>query len=228
MENKQELQMSPIGINLPENYDAKKLLQALKKNYERCEKRVVNNHDYKILFEYLDLFLDDSIKVVNAANGGRSSRSFINEGRLYDIDDSAYSYSFSQNEGKSIESCIKEGDFLFIQFGHNDDNTKIASSYTTIFDRMVPLGEPDGNGIYPVTAGVKTTTSVLPSEYVEYASDSEETKALAEIAKYGSTYYAYGSGTYKWYLKQYIDFARSKGAIPVLVTPVAELSLAMV
>lgn len=58
MENKQELQMSPIGINLPENYDAKKLLQALKKNYERCEKRVVNNHDYKILFEYLDLFLE--------------------------------------------------------------------------------------------------------------------------------------------------------------------------
>jgi len=138
--------------------------------------------------QYLDLFLDDSIKVVNAANGGRSSRSFINEGRLYDIDDSAYSYSFSQNEGKSIESCIKEGDFLFIQFGHNDDNTKISSSYTTIFDRMVPLGEPDENGIYPVTEGVKTTTSVLPDEYVELASDSEETKALAEIAKYGSTY----------------------------------------
>jgi len=173
--------------------------------------------------QYLDLFLDDSIKVVNAANGGRSSRSFINEGRLYDIDDSAYSYSFSQNEGKSIESCIKEGDFLFIQFGHNDDNTKISSSYTTIFDRMVPLGEPDENGIYPVTEGVKTTTSVLPDEYVELASDSEETKALAEIAKYGSTYYAYGSGTYKWYLKQYIDFARSKGAIPVLVTPVARV-----
>lgn len=173
--------------------------------------------------QYLDFFLDDSIKVVNAANGGRSSRSFINEGRLYDIDDSAYSYSFSQNEGKSIESCIKEGDFLFIQFGHNDDNTKISSSYTTIFDRMVPLGEPDENGIYPVTAGVKTTTSVLPDEYVELASDSEETKALTEIAKYGSTYYAYGSGTYKWYLKQYIDFARSKGAIPVLVTPVARV-----
>ena len=173
--------------------------------------------------QYLDLFLDDSIKVVNAANGGRSSRSFINEGRLYDIDDSAYSYSFSQNDGKSIESCIKEGDFLFIQFGHNDDNTKISSSYTTIFDRMVPLGEPDENGIYPVIEGVKTTTSVLPDEYVELASDSEETKALAEIAKYGSTYYAYGSGTYKWYLKQYIDFARSKGAIPVLVTPVARV-----
>ncbi len=173
--------------------------------------------------QYLDLFFDDSIKVINAANGGRSSRSFINEGRLFNITDANFSYSFSQNEGKSIESCIKEGDFLFIQFGHNDDDTKLSSSYTTIFDRMVPLGEPDENGIYPVTEGVKTTTSVLPDKYVEYASDSEETKALAEIAKYGSTYYAYGSGTYKWYLKQYIDFARSKGAIPVLVTPVARV-----
>ncbi len=88
---------------------------------------------------------------------------------------------------------------------------------------MVPLGEPDENGIYPVIEGVKTTTSELPEQYVELASDSEETKALAEIAKYGSTYYAYGSGTYKWYLKQYIDFARSKGATPVLITPVARV-----
>ena len=50
--------MTPIGTNLPKNYDAKKLLQALKKIYERCKKRVVNYHDYKILFEYLDLFLE--------------------------------------------------------------------------------------------------------------------------------------------------------------------------
>ena len=31
--------------------------------------------------QYLDLFLGDDVKVVNAAQGGRSSRSFINEGR---------------------------------------------------------------------------------------------------------------------------------------------------
>lgn len=174
--------------------------------------------------QYLDLFLKDEIEVVNCANGGRSSRSFINEGRLFNIDDSSYSYNFSQNDGKSIEDCITEGDYLFIQFGHNDDNTKMASSYTTIFDRMVPLGTPDANGIYPTTAGVKSSTSSLPKTYTDLASDSEESKALAEIAKYGSEYYAYDSGgTYKWYLKQYIDFARSKNAIPVLITPVARV-----
>ena len=35
--------------------------------------------------QFFDLYLDDSITVVNCAQGGRSSRSFINEGRLYDI-----------------------------------------------------------------------------------------------------------------------------------------------
>ena len=173
--------------------------------------------------QYLDLFLDDEVKVVNAAHGGRSSRSFINEGRLFNIDDSFFNYTFSQNGGKSIEDCIKEGDFLFIQFGHNDDASKL-SNYTTIFDRMVPLGEPDANGIYPTTPATKLNTDSLPEEYTSVATDAEEANALAEIAKYGTEYYAYHSGgTYKWYLKQYIDFARSVGAIPVLVTPVARV-----
>ena len=173
--------------------------------------------------QYLDLFLDEKITVANAAHGGRSSRSFINEGRLYNIDDPAYKYSFSQNGGKSIEDCIKEGDFLFIQFGHNDDASKI-SNYSTIFDRMVPLGEPDADGIYPTTPAVKVSTDSLPEDYTSVATDAEEAAALAEIEKYGTEYYGYHSGgTYKWYLKQYIDFARSVGAIPVLVTPVARV-----
>lgn len=173
--------------------------------------------------QFLHLFFDDEITVVNAAHGGRSSRSFINEGRLYNIDDPDFKYSFSQNGGKSIEDCIKEGDFLFIQFGHNDDASKL-SNYTTIFDRMVPLGEPDADGIYPTAPATRVSTDSLPEEYTSKATDAEETKALAEIAKYGSEYYAYNSGgTYKWYLKQYIDFARSIGAIPVLVTPVARV-----
>ncbi len=173
--------------------------------------------------QYLSLFLDEEITVVNAAHGGRSSRSFINEGRLYNIDDPDFKYSFSQNGGNSIEDCIKEGDFLFIQFGHNDDASK-PSNYSSMFDRMVPLGEPDENGVYPTSPATKVATTILPEEYTSVATDAEEAKALEEIAKYGSEYYAYNSGgTYKWYLKQYIDFARSVGATPVLVTPVARV-----
>ena len=170
--------------------------------------------------QFLELFLSDKITVKNAAHGGRSSRSFINEGRLYDIEGS--NYTFSQNGGNSIADEIKEGDYLFIQFGHNDDASKL-SNYTTIYDRMVPLGEPDANGIYPITPAEKVSTTYLPDEYTSRATDSEEAKALSELAKYGDEYYAYGSGTYKWYLKQYIDFARSVGATPVLVTPVARV-----
>ncbi|MGN1103599.1 MAG: hypothetical protein ACI4QI_01865 [Candidatus Coproplasma sp.] len=174
--------------------------------------------------QYLSEFLGENLTVVNCAQGGRSSRSFINEGRLYDIE--GCNYSFTQNNGNSIGDDISEGDYLFIQFGHNDDDTKLISSastnYTTIYDRMVPLGTPV-NGIYPTTPATKVSTTTLPEAYTQYATDAEETKALAETAKYGSEYYAYGSGTYKWYLKQYIDFAREKGAVPVLVTPVARV-----
>ena len=170
--------------------------------------------------QFLSLFLGEEVVVKNAAHGGRSSRSFINEGRLYDIEGS--NYTFSQNGGNSIGDEIVAGDYLFIQFGHNDDASKL-SNYQTIYDRMVPLGKPDANGIYPVTPAVKQPTTYLPDDYYDTATDSEITKALSEIAKYGDEYYAYGDGTYKWYLKQYIDFAREKGAIPVLITPVARV-----
>ncbi|MCD8216135.1 MAG: pectinesterase family protein [Clostridiales bacterium] len=141
--------------------------------------------------EYLQEYFDsDEIEIVNKAEGGRSSRSFINQGRLDEI----------LNE-------ISEGDYLFIQFGHNDCSD--GDSYLT--ERYCPLGEPDENGIYPVTAGKMSRTP-------------DELLALDTEYMYSGLYYAYDSGgTYKWYLKQYIDGARAKGAIPVLVTPVTRM-----
>lgn len=173
--------------------------------------------------QFLDEFLTEDVDVINCANGGRSSRSFINEGRLYNMNDSNFNYSFSQNNGDSIEDVIKEGDFLFIQFGHNDDASKL-SNYQTIYDRMVPLGEKDENGIYPTTEGIKKETTHLPEEFTKSANSNEINSALTEIKKYGNEYYSYDSGgTYKWYLKQYIDFARKVKATPVLITPVARV-----
>ena len=166
--------------------------------------------------QYLGWFLDDNVKVVNAARGGRSSRSFINEDRLFTSTDSA-KYPFTENGGKSIEETIQEGDYLFVQFGHNDDDTKSYDDTSYKYERMVPLGTPDANGIYPVVKPTTkvSTTSNLPSDM------SDKTKT--EIAKYGNEYYQYGEGTYKGYLKMYIDFAREKGATPVLCTPVARV-----
>lgn len=134
--------------------------------------------------EYLQSFFDTKqVKVQNYANGGRSARSFINEGSL-----------------DKIAENIKTGDYLFIQFGHND----CANSAGYLQERFEPLGQPDANGIYPSIAGIKVTT---PDTF---------------LSKYGPTYYSYdGGGTYTWYLQQYIDVAKKAGAIPVLITPVS-------
>lgn len=136
--------------------------------------------------EFIQTFFDSSkVTIQNYANGGRSTRNFINEGSL-----------------DKIKQNIKEGDYLFIQFGHNDCAN--GAGYTE--ERYAPLGLPDANGIYPSTPGTKVNT---PSNLVD---------------KYGEQFYSYDcGGTYKWYLQQYIDAAREKGAIPVLVTPVSRL-----
>lgn len=86
---------------------------------------------------------DQDVIVKNEARPGRSSKSFIREGRL-----------------KRILNQIEKGDYLFIQFGHNDGKMNDPALYTE-----------------PAT-------------------------------------------TYKRFLKQYIDGARKKNAIPVLITPV--------
>ncbi|WHY69923.1 rhamnogalacturonan acetylesterase [Neobacillus sp. SuZ13] len=97
--------------------------------------------------QFIHRYFDNTIVVRNAATPGRSSKSFIAEGRL-----------------ESILKQIKKGDYLLIQFGHNDEKMYKPSRYTE-----------------PYT-------------------------------------------TYKSYLKQYIDGARAKQAIPVLVTPVERRS----
>lgn len=186
--------------------------------------------------EFLHKYFDGSkVTIRNYAEGGRSARSFINEGRL--VDNGKFTTDMAPKGMGPISENLKEGDYLFIQFGHNDDNSK---GYTTMYDRMIPLGEPDENGIYPTTPGEMTTINELPQAYLDALDQAglSETdkqaaidKALKAIAKYGDTtcsydngekYYAYDcGGTYKWFLKQYIDFARDNGVTPVLVTPVS-------
>lgn len=52
-------------------------------------------------------FLSEDIQVDNHAQNGRSSKSFIDEGRW-----------------DAVVAKIKKGDYVFIQFGHNDEKTK--------------------------------------------------------------------------------------------------------
>ncbi|MNK33664.1 Rhamnogalacturonan acetylesterase RhgT [compost metagenome] len=58
-------------------------------------------------------FFDESITVDNRAQNGRSTKSFMAEGRW-----------------KSVTDSLKAGDYVFIQFGHNDE-VKTKKTYTT-------------------------------------------------------------------------------------------------
>lgn len=62
--------------------------------------------------EYLQGFFQSSIRVDNRAINGRSTKSFLAEGRLADI-----------------ERDFGAGDYLFIQFGHNDGKIEDPSRY---------------------------------------------------------------------------------------------------
>ncbi|MGN0160782.1 MAG: rhamnogalacturonan acetylesterase [Lachnospiraceae bacterium] len=63
------------------------------------------------------LYLKKNVKIENYAENGRSTKSFIDEGRL-----------------DYIDREIKEGDFLYIQFGHNDEKPDEARHTTSFGD----------------------------------------------------------------------------------------------
>lgn len=63
--------------------------------------------------QVLPQFFNDNVKIDNRAVNGRSTRSFIDENRW----DSIYKY-------------LKKGDYVFIQFGHNDEKKNDPKRYT--------------------------------------------------------------------------------------------------
>lgn len=161
--------------------------------------------------QYLPNFFLPAVNVKNFAKGGRSSRLFINEGRF----DNLYEH-------------VNKGNYVFIEFCHNDDASK---EYKTMFNRLVELGEPDENGRYPIIPGERMPKDYLPKEYLNalYADASITDKQAVIDSIYNmfaqypkEKYYAYSKngekGSFKWFLKQFIDSAREKEAVPVLIT----------
>ena len=69
-------------------------------------------------------FFDSTVEVINKAKGGRSTRTFIGENRWQPIADS-----------------LQEGDYVLIQFGHNDEakEEKYKDRYTPVPDYKTNL-----------------------------------------------------------------------------------------
>ncbi len=175
--------------------------------------------------DMLSAFFDDDTEVLNYALGGRSSRSFLNEGRFYD--NGRFTTEMAPYGMGPALPKIQKGDYVLIQFMSNDDDS-IGCMYRV--NKHVDLGKPDENGIYPT---VVPEPSMLSSpanwhdgyeEQLQAEGKSPEeietivktTKELIELC--GDTYYAFDCGaTFKGYLKYYVDACREKGAIPILV-----------
>lgn len=65
--------------------------------------------------QVLELYLHPGVTVYDHAVNGRSTKSFWDEGRF-----------------EPIRQALKPGDFLFIQFGHNDEKDYDPTRYTTL------------------------------------------------------------------------------------------------
>lgn len=85
----------------------------------------------------LPCFLTEDVAVDNHAMNGRSSLSFINEGRW-----------------DAVLAKLKKGDYVFIQFGHNDEKAseKLHTDPGTTFDDNLRrfVRETRERGAYPV------------------------------------------------------------------------------
>lgn len=80
---------------------------------------------------------NEKAKVVNKARNGRSTKSCINEGIW-----------------KSVDEGMQKGDYLFIQFGHNDEKVHKPGTGTTIDEFKANLAffvqESRKKGVYPI------------------------------------------------------------------------------
>jgi DNA sulfur modification protein DndE len=64
--------------------------------------------------QMLHMFFDGSVVVLNHAKNGRSTRSFLQE-----------------NRWQPVVVQLKKGDYVFIQFGHNDQSKEKVDRYTS-------------------------------------------------------------------------------------------------
>ena len=86
----------------------------------------------------LRIYIKDDVEIKSYARNGRSTKSFIDEGRF-----------------ARIKCEIGEGDFLFIQFGHNDqkevDPSRYAPAYGAFSDNLrYMISAAKKAGAYPV------------------------------------------------------------------------------
>lgn len=123
------------------------------------------------------MFLKPDVRVENHAKNGRSTKSFIDESRL-----------------PAIYDRIKEDDFLFIQFGHNDEKDQDPDRYTAPFsDYMINLEKfvnvARNKKAWPVLITslerrcfVEGTDELMPGTHGDYIEAMKQTAGKLDVA----------------------------------------------
>ena len=140
--------------------------------------------------QLLDRYLAEPVTVANHAIGGRSSRTFVEEGRLATILDQ-----------------IEPGDYLLVQFGHNDATVSRPDRYTSPADfkeylRHDYIGGALARGATPVVVTpvsrrvFNPETGELGVSFPEYAQAAREVAAEegVPLLDLGRASHAYLSG----------------------------------
>lgn len=117
-------------------------------------------------------FFDDTVVVKNHAKNGRSTRTFIEEGRW-----------------EAILKELEKGDWVFIQFGHNDEVPSKVDRYTTPEQYQANLKryveETRKKGAFPVLLTPVTRRSweggVLVDSHKQYAQLMRDVAATMNV-----------------------------------------------
>jgi lysophospholipase L1-like esterase len=128
------------------------------------------------------VFDETKIAIVNAAMAGRSCRSYLNEGRW-----------------EKVYNSLQPGDFVLIQFGHNDigaiDKPKYRAAIASAIDTC---------HVYRMQAAKE---DLAKQNVID-----QKLKSNAQVGSYEVVY------SFGWYLKKFIQDVREKGATPILVS----------
>ncbi len=128
------------------------------------------------------VFDETKIDIVNAAMAGRSCRSYLNEGRW-----------------DRVYNSLKPGDFVLIQFGHND---------------ISPIDKPKYRGAI-ATAADTCHVYKMQAAKEDLSKQNVIDQKLKSNTQVGSYEVVFSFG---WYLKKFIQDVREKGATPILVS----------
>ena len=118
-------------------------------------------------------FFSEDIKIDNHAANGRSSKSFISEGRW-----------------EKVISKVKKGDYVFIQFGHNDekaDSTRHTDPGTTFDENLRRyVNETRAKGGIPVLFNSIVRRNFVQPKDASITKDIRRTPGEKELPKEGT------------------------------------------